>query len=51
LKIHLNPIKYICLKIKFIDIQIDSTLKYKIIKAIKESDMVRDEIKGNLLDD
>lgn len=38
-------------EIKFIDIQIDNVLKNKIINAIKESDMVRDEIKGNLSDD
>ncbi len=35
-------------EITFIDIKIDSNLKYKIIKAIKDSDMVRDEIKDNL---
>lgn len=38
-------------EIKFINIKIESSLKNKIIKAIKASDMVRDEIKGNIVDD
>ncbi len=38
-------------KIEFIDIHIDSNLKNKIVKAIKGSDMIRDEIKENLVDD
>ena len=38
-------------EIKFIDIKIDARLKNKIIKGIKDSDMVRDEIKENLAND